>query len=170
MSHKQFGKGGFVMEHADHGRFRQPDDKALAHGGGGRDAERLTGQARFAEEIGRRIDPDHRFFALTGDDGQLDPPGLHIKHGIGGIALGEDHLSAGVTGGRSASASLGEKGYRIELPTLPPFYPTRAPKNYPPGSPTKSMMSSLVQRDRGFQQRPPPHPLNFELGLVRPAL
>src|ERR1051325_2705728 len=48
--------------------------------------------------------------------------------------------------------------------------PGTACQTCPPGSPTKSMTSSLVQRDRGFRKRPPPHALNFKLSLVRPIL
>jgi len=54
---------------------------------------------------------------LTGDDGQLDPPALHIKHGVSRIALGEDHLAGGITGGSSTLAGLSEKTSRIEFQT-----------------------------------------------------
>src|SRR5437763_8936829 len=134
------------MEQANHRQFREPDDNAIAHGGGGRNTERLAGQARFSEEIGRRINPDHGFFALSRDDGQLDLAGLHIKHGVGRIALGEDHLAADIAGGSSTFASLGEKSHWFKLQTWLRFHTALARQNLTHQAvPTKSTMSSLVQ-------------------------
>jgi len=57
--------------------------------------------------------------------GQLDTPGLHIKHGVGRITLGEDHLAAGVSGGSPTFAGLSEKGNRIEFQTWVWFHTHR---------------------------------------------
>jgi len=74
----------------------------------------LAREASLSEEISGSQNGDDGFFALLGNDGELDSAFLNIKERIGGVALGENRLILTVGGDSSPFADLGQKGLGIE--------------------------------------------------------
>ena len=56
------------------------------------DAERLPGQASFAEEVAGAQHGDHGFLAGLGEHRQLDAALLDVHDAVGTVALRKDHL------------------------------------------------------------------------------
>jgi hypothetical protein len=79
-----------------------------------RHAPLLTCQASFTEKLAFALDCDHSFFAVHGNDGHLDVAVLDVKHGIGGISLGEDRLILRIFGNGTAVAGFGDEVCRIK--------------------------------------------------------
>ena len=74
----------------------------------------MAREASLSEEISGSQNGDDGFFALLGNDGELDSAFLNIKERIGGVALGENRLILTVSGDSSAFADLGQKGLGIK--------------------------------------------------------
>ena len=114
IGHEELGEPRLVTDHSDCCWFGYPDDRGIRKGGGGGHAPLLAREATLAEKVGRSQDSDDRFFAVLGNDGELDFALLNVKERIGGIALGENRLILTVGGDDSSFADLGQKGFGIE--------------------------------------------------------
>ena len=114
MGHEQLGERRLVMEHPAHGGPVDAHDRGAVQGGGGRPAHRLSGEAGFTEKIPAPQHRDDGFFALQGEDRELDPALQDIEHGRGRIPLRKEYLVFLALQRRSAVAGSCEKGLGIE--------------------------------------------------------
>jgi hypothetical protein len=62
------------VQHAHHGLLLKPHDDAIGHRDHRRQAQRLAGQAAFAEEVSAPMEGDNRLLALLGYDADLTLP------------------------------------------------------------------------------------------------
>ena len=82
----------------DDRRFLYSRDFRFAHGGSSRHVPQLAYQTALAEKFIGDQHGDDGFFALVGNDGQLDLAFLEIEYGIRGIALRIHHLAFVISG------------------------------------------------------------------------
>jgi hypothetical protein len=80
------------MQHLDHGRFFEAHQRAFREGDRRRHAHWLTGKTSLPKEITKPQDGKNRFFAVLGDDPQLDFAFLDVEDSICGISLGENRF------------------------------------------------------------------------------
>jgi hypothetical protein len=103
------------VQHRDDGRFFEAHDRALRGGDSRRHAQRLTGKTSLAKKVADTQDGEDRFFALLGQDPQLDLAFLDVEDGICRVSLRKDHLpptqpDPGFPDPTLAKKSLGSKG------------------------------------------------------------
>src|SRR5487761_167125 len=88
------GDGFIRVEHANHlilinhERFGRRDCGSRSH------ANRLAGEAPFAEEIARAENREDRLLARFGNHGELHTARFNVKNSLGGIALAIDGLGS----------------------------------------------------------------------------
>ena len=114
MRDEEFGKSRLFVQHARERYLFDPHDLAFYHGGCRCHAHRLAGQASFAAELVLPKHGNDGFFASFGDDRELYPALLNVKHRIGTISLREDPLIFEVFRNRAARAHDGQERLRIE--------------------------------------------------------
>src|ERR1700730_4713020 len=78
------------------------------------DAERMAIQTSFAEKVTWSQDCNHRFLALLGNDGELDPAFVDVKNRVRDLSLRENDLILPIFRYRFSLARLGEKYFRIK--------------------------------------------------------
>ena len=102
-------KAGSLMDHADDRRFLQPHDDGFRHRRGRRHAQRLPGEASFAEEFVRSENCDDGFLALLGNDGDLHLAFLDVEDRIRRVALRKDGLVLAYLADAAPSPTLARK-------------------------------------------------------------
>jgi len=103
------------VQQADCACLFYPQDRTLQHGGGAGHTQSLAGQASLAKEVASPQNGNHGFFALFGDDSELDLAFVDIEDGVRGIPLQEDLVILPVINQRPSVACSGKKGIGIEL-------------------------------------------------------
>ena len=113
ISENKFGKICIVMKRPNDGGLLQARDDAVGNRGGGRNAQRVLGEAFLSTKVACFQHGHDRLFAVFGHDRQFDLALGDIKDGVGGVALGVEKLTdAEAVRGRSAVA--GREGHGIE--------------------------------------------------------
>jgi hypothetical protein len=92
------GEGVLRVQELDHRALLNQQDLARRHGRRGRDAQRLTGQAAFAEKIARAEHRDDGLLSCRRHDRELHRAVLDVQHARASVALREDHLRWSVCG------------------------------------------------------------------------
>jgi hypothetical protein len=93
---EQFRDAVLLVEQTRHQRLLDPVNSAIAHGDSGREAQRLAGQASFAEELVVAQNADDRFLALVGCHRELHLALVEIPDGIRRVSLHEDRAARAV--------------------------------------------------------------------------
>ena len=75
----------------------------------------MTVHASFAEELAWLQNRDDGFLALLGEDGQLHPSFLNVKHRVGDVALLEDVLVLAKFSDRFPRSDFGDKTLGVKL-------------------------------------------------------
>ena len=74
----------------------------------------MTIHTTFAKKMAGLQNRDHRFLALLGCDGQLDPSFLNVKHSVRDVALLKHNLIFLKFNNSLPHADFGEKYFGIE--------------------------------------------------------
>ena len=106
---ESIGELRLCVQRSDHLLFLDAQHVRRHHGRGGAHAERLSGEAPFAEEITRAEHRHHGLLAGRGQDGELDGPILKIEHAVGRRALREHDRAAGEAAAAARHASRREE-------------------------------------------------------------
>jgi hypothetical protein len=80
------------VKHADHRGFLDPNHCRFLGRRRRSHPQRLTDNASFTKELARLKHGDDSFFAVLGDDRELDLARYNVVDGIGRIALSIDNL------------------------------------------------------------------------------
>ena len=108
------------MEHPDHLFSFNSEHRGGCDRRRGGHALRLNCRDTFlAQEVPGPQQGDGGFFAALGDDGQLDPALLNIKHSISGISLGKDVLVFLKINNCPPQAGFREKSCRLKSSLFP---------------------------------------------------
>src|SRR5580704_8058006 len=91
-----------------------PHDRTVGHCCGACHAPRLACQASLAKEVISAQDSDDGFFAVPGNDRELDPSFPEIENGVCDVTLSEYSLALRVICQGFSFARLGQKLLKIE--------------------------------------------------------
>jgi hypothetical protein len=94
------------VDHAGNVCLCYSHDHAFRHSGDCRQAQRLSGQAPFPNEIAGSQKCDHGFLPVLGEDGRLDLAALNVENRIRRFALRVDNLILPIIGNDSPPRSL----------------------------------------------------------------